>query len=90
MKYRSREELIAQILEIANGNRVRITTLIFKARIPYNLLKKYLTTMIEKGWIECNKGRVEGEEKPTYKTTEKGLYFLKLYKDLIELINPVG
>jgi hypothetical protein len=26
------------------------------------------------------------EEKPTYKTTEKGSYFLKLYNELIELM----
>jgi predicted transcriptional regulator len=88
MKYRSRKELIAQILETANGNKVGITKITVRTRIPYNLLKRYLTTMIEKDLIQ----RIEGtgvelkEEKPTYKTTEKGLYFLKLYNELIELM----
>ena len=85
MKYRSREELVAQILETANGNSVGITKITVKTRIPYTLLERYLTAMIEKGLIQ----RIEGrgvEEKPTYKTTEKGLYFLKLYNELIELM----
>jgi predicted transcriptional regulator len=88
MKYRSRKELIAQILEAANGNSVGITKITVRTRIPYNLLERYLTTMIEKDLIQ----RIEGtggelkEEKPTYKTTEKGLYFLKLYNELIELM----
>ena len=85
MKYRSREELVAQILETANGNSVGITKITVKVRIPYTLLERYLTAMIEKGLIQ--RIEVRGvEEKPTYKTTEKGLYFLKLYNELIELM----
>ena len=88
MKYRSREELVAQILETANGDSVGITKITVRTRIPYYLLKRYLTAMIEEGLIQRIGGRgVElKEEKPTYKTTEKGLYFLKLYNELIELM----
>ena len=85
MKYRSQEELVAEILETANGNSVGITKITVKVRIPYTLLERYLTAMIEKGLIQ--RIEVRGvEEKPTYKTTEKGLYFLKLYNELIELM----
>jgi predicted transcriptional regulator len=89
MKYRSRKELIAQILETANGNKVGITKITVRTRIPYNLLKRYLTAMIEKDLIQRIEGtgvELKEEEKPTYKTTEKGLYFLKLYNELIELM----
>jgi len=49
--YRSRNEIIASILEVANGNRVRTTEIQFKAYISYTLLKEYLV-LFENGLLE--------------------------------------
>ncbi len=35
MKYRDRNEIIAQILESANGDRVRLTKIMYNVYLPY-------------------------------------------------------
>ena len=44
MKYRDRNEIIAQILESANGNRVRLTNVY----LCHGLTKEYVRLLIEK------------------------------------------
>ena len=56
-QYRSRNDIIASILEVANGNRVRATEIQFKAYISYSILKEYLVLLLENDLLEY----VEGE-----------------------------
>jgi predicted transcriptional regulator len=73
MKYRDRNEITAQILESANGNRVRLTEIMYDGYLSHTVTKEYLVLLIEKGLIEY----LDGER--TFKTTEKGMNFLRIH-----------
>ena len=79
MKYRSRTEIVAMILDAANGGATK-TKIMYKAFLSYAQLREYLSVLIENNLIEY----VEGSQ--TYKTTEKGLNFLKMHNEIGELL----
>jgi predicted transcriptional regulator len=79
MKYRDRNEIIAQILETANGNRVRLTKIMYDVFLSHTLTKEYVRLLIEKGLIEY----LDGER--TFKTTDKGMDFLRIHNRVQEL-----
>jgi predicted transcriptional regulator len=79
MKYRSRTDITAQILEAANGG-VTKTKIMYKAFLSYAQLKEYLAVLIENGLLEY----IEGEQ--IYRTTEKGNRFLKIYNQIGEYV----
>jgi predicted transcriptional regulator len=79
MRYRSRTEIVGNILDAANGGTTK-TKLMYKAYISYNQLKEYLTILIENNLIE----HIDGTQ--TFKTTEKGLMYLKMYNAIGELL----
>lgn len=80
MKYRSRTEIVAMILEAANGGSTK-TKIMYKAFLSYNQLREYLSVLIENNMIEYLEGS------PIYKTTEKGLTFLQKNNEIEELLN---
>jgi predicted transcriptional regulator len=79
MKYRGRTEIVATMLEAANGRATK-TKIMYSAFLSYNQLKDYLSVLIENNLIEC----LEGNN--TFKTTEKGLNFLKMNNEIGELL----
>jgi len=79
MKYRSRTEIVATILEAANGRATK-TKIMYSAFLSYNQLKDYLSILIENNLLEY----LEGTR--TFKTTEKGLNFLKKHNAIDELL----
>jgi predicted transcriptional regulator len=79
MKYRGRTEIVATMLEAANGRATK-TKIMYSAFLSYNQLKDYLSVLMENNLIEC----IEGTQ--TYKTTEKGLNFLKMNNEIGELL----
>jgi predicted transcriptional regulator len=78
MKYRDRNEIIAQILKSAN-DRVRLTKIMYDAYLSHTITKEYLVLLIEKGLIEY----LNGDR--TFKTTEKGMNFLRIHNRVQEL-----
>ena len=74
IKYRSRVEIIAQILQAANGHHITKTRIMYSVFLSYEQLKEYLAILIENGLLEYWEGT------QTYKTAEKGLKFLKIYE----------
>ena len=80
MKYRGRTEIVATILEAANGE-VTKTKIMYVAFLSYNQLKEYLFVLKENNLIEYNEGT------QTYKTTEKGLNYLKMKNKIGELLH---
>ena len=66
------------ILEAANGGATK-TKIMYKAFLSYAQLREYLSVLIENS-LEY----VEGSQ--TYKTTEKGLNFLKMHNEIGELL----
>ena len=79
MKYRSRTEITAMVLDTANKETTKIK-IMYNAYLSYNQLKEYLSILIENNLLEYFEGA------RTYKTTEKGLNFLKMYKEMAELL----
>jgi predicted transcriptional regulator len=79
MKYRSKTEIVGNILDAANGGTTK-TKLMYKAFISYGQLKEYLTILIENNLIEY----LDGTQ--TFKTTEKGLMYLKMHNAIGELL----
>ena len=80
MKYRSRTEIVSNILDAANGGRATKTKIMYKAFLSYNQLKECLTILIENNLLEY----IDGTQ--TFKTTEKGLNFLKMHNEIGELL----
>ncbi|MFL6322248.1 MAG: winged helix-turn-helix domain-containing protein, partial [Nitrososphaeraceae archaeon] len=64
MKYRSRTDIVALILEAANGG-VTKTRIMYKAFLSYAQLKEYLTVLLQNDLLEYEEGR------QNFRTTEK-------------------
>jgi predicted transcriptional regulator len=79
MKYRDRNEIIAQILKSANGNRIGLTKIMYDVYLSHAMTREYLILLIKKGLIEY----LDGER--TFKTTDKGMNFLRIHNKVQEL-----
>ena len=79
MKYRSRTDIVSQILEAANGGTTK-TKIMYGAYLSYTQLKEYLSVLIENGLMEYQ----EGEQK--YRTTQKGIEFLRTYDQIGQMM----
>ena len=77
---RSSIEIIANILEIAKDG-AKKTRIMYLANLSFDLLKKYLNSLIDKKLLEYDSN--EGK----YRTTKKGLEFLKIFNDFKEIEN---
>ena len=80
MKYRSRTEIVAMILDSAKGGATK-TKMMYKAFLSYHQLKEYLTVLIENDLIEYLNGT------QTFRTTEKGLNLLKIHNEMAEMLH---
>jgi predicted transcriptional regulator len=80
MKYRSRTEIVCNILDAANGGGISKTKIMYTAFLSYGQLKEYLSILIENNLIEY----LDGDNK--FKTTEKGLNLLKIHNEMAELL----
>ena len=79
MGNRSRTEIVGNILDAANGGASK-TKIMYTAFLSYNQLKDYISMLIENNLIEY----LDGAHK--FKTTEKGLIFLKMHNEIGELL----
>ena len=82
MGSRSRTEIVEMILNAANKGGETKTKIMYFAFLSYNQVKEYLSVLIENNLIEY----LDGGNK--FKTTEKGLFFLKMYNEIGELLPP--
>lgn len=67
-----------QILEAANGGSSK-TRIMYSAYLSYTQLKEYLSIIIGNDLLEY----IEGEHQ--YRTTEKGLKFLRAYEQMTSM-----
>ena len=79
MTIRTRIEIISQILETANGGVTSKIKIMSKANLSYAQLKDYLMTLSHKDLLSYDL------DTRTFKTTGKGLMFLKAYGQLDQL-----
>jgi predicted transcriptional regulator len=81
MKYRSRTDIVSQILEAANGGTTK-TKIMYKAYLSYEQLKEYLAVMMENNLLE----HIPSEN--LFKTTEKGMKFMRAYEHMEAIAGP--
>ena len=81
MIYRSRTEIISQILEAANGGEgITKTKLMYEAFLSHDQLQEYLMLLIEDDLLSYD------STMSTFKTTEKGLTFLQAYSKIDQVL----
>jgi predicted transcriptional regulator len=80
MGNRSRTEIVDSILDAAKGEGETKTKIMYFAFLSYNQLNEYLSILIENNLIEY----LDGARR--FKTTEKGLHFLKMHNEMAELL----
>ena len=81
MGYRCRTDIIAKILEIAQGGVLK-TGIMHGAFLSFTQLKEYLKFLQENDLLEYS------SEKNRYLTTEKGKRFLKGFREMQEMLYP--
>ena len=80
MGNRSRTEIVAMILDAANKGGETKTKIMYFAFLSYNQVKEYLSILIENNLLEYLDGTHQ------FKTTEKGLFFLKMHNEISKLL----
>ena len=79
MQNRQKDEMIRDILTVANGG-AAITHIMFKAYTSHSQAKSYLGELIQNGFIEFD----NLERK--YRTTTKGLEYLQVAEKMSEIL----
>ena len=72
---RSRLEIIREILEVAKLG-AKKTEIVYKTNLTFSRADEYLKFLMEKGLIK--------KEDKKWRTTEKGLKFIKNFKRLVQ------
>mgnify|MGYP003578097322 CR=1 FL=1 len=80
MIHRSRTEITAMILDTANRETTK-TKIMYNAYLSYNQVKEYISILLENNLLEY----LEGAR--TFRTTEKGINFLRMYNAMGELLH---
>ncbi len=80
MKYRSRTEIAATILETVRCGTTK-TKIMYKAYLSYTQIKEYLKFLQDKGLMEYEEGS------SIFRITEKGILFLRAYEEITNLVN---
>jgi predicted transcriptional regulator len=80
MKYRSRNDIISEILEAVNGGGLTKTKIMYQTFLSYAQMKEYLTELTESGLLNYD---VDTRQ---FKTTEKGLRLLDTYNQMSDVM----
>jgi predicted transcriptional regulator len=82
MKYRSRNDIISEILDAANGGGGGLTKtkIMYQTFLSYAQMKEYLTELTESGLLNYD---VDTRQ---FKTTEKGLRLLDTYNQMSDVM----
>ena len=75
--YRSRLDIIADMLHVVSEGGAKKTQIMYQANLSYKVLTKYLTEVIEACLVRLQR------EKRCYVLTSKGKEFLEKYKDYL-------
>jgi predicted transcriptional regulator len=81
MKYRSRTEIVATMLQSATDGATK-TKLMYKAYLSYSQLKEYLRYLEENELIKYEEGT------QLYRVTPKGHQFLHIHEEINDLVTP--
>lgn len=87
MKNRSRDEIIASILQVINTRGSTRTKIMYGAFLSYTQLNEYLSFLNELGLIKYQKNNHGSSHNIVI--TEKGMHFLNIYDRLSGMISPL-
>ncbi len=80
IKYRSKIDIFASILEIASKeNNTGITRLMYGSLLSYPQIRSYLVPLLKGNLLICHY--------KSYSITERGRKFLELYSELVKIVN---
>lgn len=80
MKYRSRTDIFASILQLAAEKGIRITKIMYLCYLSHSQIKYFLKLLIDHGLHEYD------ETQRVYRTTKKGLLYLELNRKMVKLV----
>jgi predicted transcriptional regulator len=80
MGYRSRTDIISEILDAANGGGATKTKIMYKAYLSFAKMKEYARVLTDNHLLNYD------VYTQTFKTTEKGLRFLDTYNQMDDMI----
>jgi predicted transcriptional regulator len=80
MKYRTRTDIISEVLDAANGGGTTKTKIMYHAFLSFGQIKEYLSLLTENNLLSYD------VDTQTLKTTEKGLRFLEAYNQMDDMI----
>lgn len=78
---RDKLDIIAQILSLS-GNGALKTQIMNRASLSFTQLNHYMTLAVKAGLLEI----ISVKGKQLYRITDKGMLFLQLYREIIQLI----
>lgn len=76
-------DIVAEMLETAQGGAIK-TRIMYLASLSFSQLKEYLTVLTDRGVLEYE------EKDKGCVMTESGRRFLKMYKEVGQMIFPKG
>ena len=80
MRYRSRTDIISEILDAANGGSATKAKIMYRTYLSFVQLKEYLMILTKSDLLRYDSNT------HTFKTTEKGLKFLEAYNQMDNMI----
>jgi predicted transcriptional regulator len=80
VKYRSRNNIIRDILDAASDGGVTRTKIMYKAYLSFGQLKEYLSVLTDNDLLSYD------THTQTFKITEKGLRLLDAYNQMHDMI----
>jgi predicted transcriptional regulator len=80
MTYRSRTDIISEILKAANGGGAIKAKIMYHSFLNHDQMKEYLTLLTENGLLNYDIYTRK------FKTTEKGLRFLDIYNQMSDIV----
>ena len=83
MKYRSRTDIIGNILQVAMNGATK-TRIMYGAYLSYSQVKEYLAFMLDRNLIWYEEGT------QLYKLTEKGMKLMRTYEGIRDMISVNG
>ncbi len=81
---RNKFDIIYEILKLAAYNPVTKTKVVYGTNLNFKIADKYLSLLKDMSLIE----EVSVNGKTFYKSTEKGLEFVRRYEDILESYKP--
>ena len=78
---RNRLSIMAEILAIAKESSLK-TQIMYKANLSFTQLNECLSILLDFNLLKT----IEASEKTIYRTTDKGLRYLQIYKEIRELL----